>query len=104
MHHDVSPSHKCQEPNCCAAPGSPRPAVALWAMEEGAEGIVCETCLDAKDAAVLRAMGLRPRARVRVCRLGEPFIVEVMASVPGGCGCRIGLAKALAQRVMVGPA
>jgi hypothetical protein len=68
---------------------------------------VFQTCLDPSDAALLRAMGLRPSARIRVCRLGEPCIVEVMSGSdscnrPGGCACRIGLAKPLAERVMVG--
>lgn len=66
-------------------------------------GRVCDTCMDVRDAAMLRAMGLRPNARVRVVRLGEPCIIEVMGLNPatGGCGCRIGLAKELAKRVMV---
>lgn len=58
---------------------------------------------------MLRAMGMKPGAMVRVCRAGEPCIVEVLAPRGGGpCGCdcstRIGLAKDLAMRVMVIPA
>jgi hypothetical protein len=60
---------------------------------------------------LLRAMGLRPNAAIRICRLGEPTIVEVLPSRPGegnrcarpDCRCRIGLAWTLAQRVMVFP-
>jgi hypothetical protein len=68
---------------------------------------VFQTCLDPNDAALLRAMGLRPSARIRICRLGEPCIVEVLSGSDscgraGGCACRIGLAKPLAERVMVG--
>jgi hypothetical protein len=63
---------------------------------------------------MLRAMGLRVNARVRICRLGEPCIVELVGGTsanagatdacPRGsaCTCRIGLAKPLARRVMVG--
>lgn len=69
---------------------------------------VCEHCLDEKDASMLRAMGLKPNSMVRVCRAGEPCIVEVLTPRGGGpCGCdcstRLGLAKDLAQRVMVVP-
>jgi len=38
-------------------------------------------------------------ARVRVCRRGEPCIVEIDGA--GGAGRRVGLAKAIALRVMV---
>lgn len=77
--------------------------VAVTQMSLDQIGRVCETCMDVRDAAMLRAMGLRPNARVRVVRLGEPCIIEVMGLNPatGGCGCRIGLAKELAKRVMV---
>lgn len=75
-------------------------AVPLTAMARGDRGVVCETCLDADDAAMLRAMGLRPKAQIQVCRLGEPCIVEI------ACGCggrsRIGLSRKLAERLMVG--
>ena len=90
----------CRKPDrCCAAPVV---AVPLTALRVGQCGVVCETCLSDRDAAMLRAMGLRPKARVRICRLGEPCIVEVMGSTPGGCGCRIGLARPLAERIMIG--
>jgi len=73
------------------------PAEITWLVVEGPDA------LDVRDAALLRAMGLRPNAKVRLCRLGEPCIVEVMTGAgdgtckgPGGCWCRIGLAKPLA--------
>jgi Fe2+ transport system protein FeoA len=60
--------------------------------------------MDRKDAAMLRAMGLRPQATVRLCRLGEPCIIEVMSGEPScSDSCRIGLARVLAERVMVKP-
>lgn len=75
----------------------------LTQLRLGATAIVRGTTLDVRDAALLRAMGLRPNAKVRLCRLGEPCIVEVMTGAgdgtckgPGGCWCRIGLAKPLA--------
>jgi hypothetical protein len=46
-------------------------------------------------------MGLRERVRIELCRLGEPCIVRVM----GGCDCspRIGLARPVADRLIVTP-
>ncbi len=55
--------------------------------------------LEADGAATLRAMGLRPSVTVRVCRIGHPCIVEV--GNVAGATCRIGLARPLAERVMV---
>ena len=115
--------------SCCRGRGgcsgtSARAGVALTTLRAGDIGVVCETCMDPIDAAMLRAMGLRPNATIRVCRLGEPCIVEVFTGAakpdpscgpdsgrglasdrpcdrPGGCSCRIGLARPLAERVMV---
>lgn len=82
--------------------------VSLYSLGTGRIARVCEHCLNESDAAMLRAMGMKPGASVRVCRTGEPCIVEVLAPSGGGpCGCdcstRIGLAKDLATRVMVVP-
>ena len=73
-------------------------------------GVVCHHNLEARDAELLRAMGLRPRARVRICKKGEPCIVEVLAGCGHGgrgiedaCSCRIGLAGSLARKVMIEP-
>lgn len=68
--------------------------------------------MDPADAAMVRAMGLRPNAMVRVCRQGDPTIIEVFsggggpADGPGMCSrpdcrCRLGLARVLAERVRV---
>lgn len=100
------------KPCCRAAAPAPSPTgVALTTLQPGQTGVICETCLEPDDAALLRAMGLRPNATIRLCRLGEPCIVEVIPGVPGsgdkcdrpgGCSCRIGLSKPLADRVMIG--
>lgn len=55
--------------------------------------------LDAEDAALLRAMGLRADCQVRVARTGQPCIVDI--GNRAACPCRIGLARDLAQRVWV---
>jgi hypothetical protein len=69
-------------------------------------GVIAEKRLDGEDRALLRAMGLSCNATVKLCRAGEPCIVAVMS----GCGeggrlwgdaCRIGLAKPLAERIVV---
>lgn len=78
------------------------PAARLTSLKPGQSGVVVDAAMDADDAAQLRAMGLRPNSRVMLCRSGEPCIVRVL----GACGCesRIGLARPLAERVMVNPA
>lgn len=75
----------------------------LGGLSPGAEGRILGADLEPRDAAMVRAMGLRPGAVVRVCRVGDPFIVEI---VSGGkecpCGvCRIGLGRGLAQRIQI---
>ena len=51
------------------------------------------------EVKMLRAMGLRPNASVTMCRLGEPCIVSLSGACGGGC--RIGLAREIAGRVMI---
>ena len=73
--------------------------IPLAESKPGQVGTVASTCRDAKDAALLRAMGLKPNCRIRVCRLGEPCIVEVLGCT--GCACRIGMALPIARQVML---
>jgi Fe2+ transport system protein FeoA len=81
--------------------GSPR-ALPLSQLHVGARCTVCPHTDDcASDVETLRAMGLRVNATVRVCRCGDPFIVDVRHAAGGGC--RIGLSRRLAQRLMVSP-
>ena len=54
--------------------------------------------LDADDRELLRAMGLRAECVVEVCRVGEPCILEVREGCGGGC--RIGMSRRLADRVL----
>lgn len=51
------------------------------------------------DADLLRAMGLRPNASVRMCRVGDPCIVQVGRT--RGDSCRLGLARRIADRISV---
>ena len=75
--------------------------IPLTQLKRGECGMIQGCDVSDDDQALLRAMGLRERAKIVVCRLGEPCIVRVM----GGCGCssRIGLSRPLAERVLVGP-
>lgn len=89
-----------------ATPNSPIPSdaprLSLSQLKPGQSAMVCGSELAPGDRRLLSAMGLRDRAKVTMCRLGEPCIVRVM----GGCDCssRIGLARPLADRVFVRPA
>ena len=48
------------------------------------------------DCALLRALGLTDRCVVRVCKAGEPCIIQVRTT-------RIGLARSVADGIMVLP-
>jgi hypothetical protein len=83
---------------------------ALAGLAAGQSGVVRHTTLNADDEALLEAMGVRRGGVVMVCRVGEPFIVAVLArcsserpgtTAPGACSCRIGLARSLAERIFV---
>lgn len=78
-----------------------RVSIPLTQLARGRRGRISESELDADDRAVLRAMGLKPSASIEICRAGQPCIVA-LSGICGG-GCRIGLSKDLAARVMVDP-
>lgn len=100
----VSPAPVPLPDSCCGSlpcSSSPAPVTArLTALRAGQEATICECALEPRDAAVLRAMGLKQSARIRVCRTGEPFVIEVLYH-GSGCSFRIGLARPLAGRVTV---
>ena len=52
--------------------------------------------LAAHDCALLQAIGLTDRCLLRVCKIGEPCIVQVRAT-------RIGLSRAVAHGIFVLP-
>lgn len=74
-------------------------AVPLTQLTRGQTGRVICTEADPEDCSMLRAMGLRPDANIQMCSLGEPCIVSLSGACGGGC--RIGLAKDIASRVMI---
>lgn len=57
------------------------PALPLCRLRPGQIGIVAAEVVAGADASLLRAMGLRPGAWVRVCRVGEPCIVEILGAM-----------------------
>lgn len=81
--------------------GSPNCGVSLNQLKAGDVGVVRSTDINSSDAAMLGAMGLCCNATVRLCRAGEPCIVAVVSG--RGSGCRIGLARPLAEKIMVEP-
>jgi len=78
-------------------------SVTLASLLPGQSGLVRDTdALSPGDAAYLRALGIRPRSRVRLCRQGGPCIVEVGCGCGGPC-CRVALSRHLAMHVIVEP-
>ncbi|MFM9995300.1 MAG: ferrous iron transport protein A [Phycisphaerales bacterium] len=88
----------------CPTPGEPAPrktgrTVPLTALRADEHGVIERHTLAEADAKLLAAMGLCCNARVRLCRVGQPCIVAVMSG--RGAECRIGLARPLAERILV---
>ncbi len=75
---------------------SEMPAVTTVPLTDLPSGAVAELrqVRDPHSRAVLRSLGLTDGARLRLCRLGDPFIIQVRST-------RIGLSKAVAQSVFV---
>ncbi|NOT26147.1 MAG: ferrous iron transport protein A [Acidobacteria bacterium] len=67
--------------------------VPLAELAPGAMAILREIS-DQESRAVLQSLGLTSGARLRVCRIGDPCIVQVRST-------RIGLSKHVAQSVQV---
>lgn len=101
---DLAQKPEAKDGGCCGHPVVTTRRVALTTLKPGQQGVVAGGTLDEADAAFLRAMGLQNDAKVRMCRAGEPCIVAV-GSIGVECGCtsvcRIGLARPLAERIIV---
>lgn len=70
--------------------------VPLTALSPGQRGALHVCDLQAGDREILSALGLVDRARLRLCKAGNPWIVQVR-------GTRIGIAEAVAQKIRVLP-
>ncbi|MEL7473858.1 MAG: FeoA family protein [Planctomycetota bacterium] len=91
------------------SPATPSTDVRLTQLARGATGSVTSHAFEGgasgRDSETLRAMGLGPEALVTVRRIGEPCVVEVRRACDcsGGHCSRIGLARRLADRIVVRP-
>jgi Fe2+ transport system protein FeoA len=70
--------------------------VPLTSLAVGACGRLHDAHLDDETRSLLRSLGLTDASRVRVCKRGEPFIIQVRAT-------RIGVASSVAEAILVIP-
>ena len=68
--------------------------VPLTALEAGTSARLHATRLDDDTRSLLRALGLTDASRLRVCKCGEPFIIQVRAT-------KIGLSSVVAGNIYV---
>ena len=87
----IAPDKQTQD----AAPvnGSP---VRLTELAAGDRGRLHGTRLVVDDLELLRALGLAERRRFRVCKAGDPWILQVR-------GTRVGISDVVARRILVIP-
>jgi hypothetical protein len=71
-------------------------AVPLTDLSEGAMARFQGSGLEASDLALLQALGLGDNSRFKVCKTGDPWIVQVRET-------RIGLAAAVARHIQAVP-
>jgi Fe2+ transport system protein FeoA len=69
----------------------PSAAVPLSTLQAGTEAALQGTRLDGATRDLLRALGLTDDSRLRVCKSGEPFIIQVRATRIGVSGAVAGL-------------
>ncbi len=68
--------------------------VRLTRLRAGDHGRLHTTRLVAEDREMLRALGLAERRSFRVCKAGDPWILQVR-------GTRVGISEAVAHRIVV---
>ena len=74
----------------------PQAPVPLTSLEAGASARLHDTHLDDDTRSLLRSLGLTDASRLRVCKRGEPFIIQVRAT-------RIGVSSSVAGGIFVVP-
>jgi Fe2+ transport system protein FeoA len=80
-----------------SSPADPKPAVVrLTQLTDGAVARFDRAEVAEDDHALLRALGLTSHSVVRICKAGEPCIVQVRAT-------RIGLSRVVADGILVVP-
>lgn len=65
----------------------------LTTLSPGTMAVLHEVC-DSRSCALLRSLGLTGGSRFRVCRMGDPCIIQVRST-------RIGLSREVADSVLV---
>lgn len=76
----------------------PNPApIQLTNLEAGDSASYHASELEREDRDLLRAVGMTERCQLRVCKSGDPWIVQVRTT-------RIGLSSRLASKILVVPA
>lgn len=70
--------------------------VQLTELAAGAAGRLHASHLGDEDFALLEALGMSRSCRFRVCKVGDPWIVQVRET-------RIGLAASVARQILVVP-
>ncbi|MCP3961507.1 MAG: ferrous iron transport protein A [bacterium] len=71
-------------------------SVPLTSLRSGDRGRLHTTRLVVDDREVLHALGLAERCRFRVCKAGDPWILQVR-------GTRVGMSAIVAGRILVIP-
>ena len=70
--------------------------VRLSDLTPGRRARLLKASLTPQDCALLSALGMTDRCILRICKVGEPCIVQVQST-------RIGLSRAVADGIMVVP-
>lgn len=78
------------------APTALSPSQKLTDLEVGATARMLDAAVDAELRTLLRSLGLTDNSMLRVCKRGEPCVVQVRAT-------RIGISERIAQHITVVP-
>lgn len=71
-------------------------AISLTQLGRGECATFDRADLRCEDCDMLNAMGMTDRCQLKVCKIGDPWIVQVKST-------RIGMARSLAQQIFVLP-
>ena len=80
-------------------PGIPLSGISVRRLVDipvGGTARIVDAQVDAESRALLRALGLTDHSLLRVCKQGEPYVVQVRAT-------RIGISSRIAEHVFVVP-
>ena len=84
------------DPRSDSAPRPDSLPLPLTELRAGDRGRLHATRLVEDDRAMLQALGMAENCRFRVCKAGDPWIVQVH-------GTRVGMAPAVASQLLVVP-